>query len=371
MKEKEGAQRLKSAKESRVNAAKESRVNALIRGERIDRVPFFPLHLMGFSATNVGYPLGRMYSDPERSFWAQVWTQEQYGYEYMPIYNYAAYGAWELGGKIKLPGSEYEQAPSITRYPVATEEDIERLEQTKLPEVKSRGCIPLNLAFSKLQEAHEMPVVFLCGTPFTRAVNVCGTEVLLRWVLKKPKLAHRIIRVMTEHLVEVARYWVDSFGGENLIPYTGNPTESSQMLSPRHLQEFAIPYTRELNQQVLALGVKRFQFHVCGDQRLNLPYLAELPLGDPAIVSFGHEVDLTEAIKYFGEKAIIVGNVNPTAIQMKTPRDVYEEAHACIQKGMSAPRGFMLSQSCELPPKAPPYNVYTMKKAIDDFGRYE
>lgn len=362
MKEKETARWSKSAEGSRIDT--------LIRGEGVDRVPFFPLHVTGFSAKNVGYPLGSMYSDPERSFWAQVWTQEQYGYEYMPAYGYASYGAWELGGEIKLPGSEYEQAPSIIRYPVANEEDIERLEQ-KLPDVESRGCIPLNLAFSKLQKAHGMPVVFPCGTPFTRAVNVCGAEVLLRWLMKKPKLAHRIIRVMTDHLLEVARLFVDTFGGENIIPYSGNPTESSQVLSPRHLQEFAIPYTRELNEKVLAMGVKRFQFHVCGDQRLNLPYLAKLPLGDPAIISFGHEVDLTDAIAHFGEKAIIVGNVDPSAIQMKPPMDVYEEARACIQKGKSAPRGFMLSQSCELPPKAPPYNVYMMKKAIDDFGRYE
>jgi uroporphyrinogen-III decarboxylase len=51
--------------------------------------------------------------------------------------------------------------------------------------------------------------------------------------------------------------------------------------------------------------------------------------------------------------------------------EVYEEAHACIEKGKSALQGFMLSQSCELPPKAPPYNVYMMKKAINDIGRYE
>lgn len=362
MKEKDETQRVDSAN---------SRIRALLDGERVDRVPFFPLHVMGFSAVNVGYPIGSMYSHPEKSFWAQVWTQEQYGYEYMPIYNYAGYGAWELGGEIKLPSSEYDQGPSITRHPVATEEDVERLEQTRLPEVESRGCVPLNLAFSRLQQANGLPIVFLCGTPFTRAVNVCGMEVLMRWVLKKPKLAHRIIRVMTEHLLEVARFWVELFGQENLIPYSGNPTESSQVLSPRHLQEFAIPYTRELNEKVLAMGVKRFQFHVCGDQRLNLRHLAKIPLGDPAIVSFGHEVDLTDAIAHFGEKAIIVGNVNPAAIQTSPPREVYEEAHVCIKKGKSAPRGFMLSQSCELPPKAPPYNVYMMKKAIDDFGRYE
>jgi uroporphyrinogen-III decarboxylase len=30
----------------------------------------------------------------------------------------------------------------------------------------------------------------------------------------------------------------------------------------------------------------------------------------------------------------------------------------------------MLMPGCEIPPNAPPHNVYVMRKAIDDFGRY-
>ncbi|MBW1771861.1 MAG: uroporphyrinogen decarboxylase family protein [Deltaproteobacteria bacterium] len=346
------------------------RIQALLKGKPVDRVPFFPLHVMGFAAVNVGYPLGSMYSDAEMSFRAQVWTQEQYGYEYMPIYNYASYGAWEFGGEIKLPSREWDQAPSVVRYPVSSEEDVDRLERSGLPDIKTRGSVPLNMAFSRLQEEHGLPIVFLCGTPFTRAANVCGSENLLRWIIKKPELSHRVLRLMTDHLVEVAQYWVDTFGGERLIPYSGNPMETNQMLSPKRFEAFALPYTRELHERVLAMGVKHFQFHACGDQNLNLPYLAQIPLGDPGIISFGHEVDLTRAIEYFGESSIIVGNVEPAVIQTGTPREVYELARKCVEKGKEAPRGFMLSQSCELPPKAPPYNVYMMKKAIDAFGLY-
>lgn len=35
------------------------------------------------------------------------------------------------------------------------------------------------------------------------------------------------------------------------------------------------------------------------------------------------------------------------------------------------PGGFAFGPSCELPPKAPPYNVWVMRKAINDFGWYE
>ena len=348
-----------------------TRLQKMLDGEKVDRVPFFPLHISGFSSRNTGYPLGTMYSDPDKSFWAQVWTQEQYGFEYMPMYNYASYGAWEFGGEIKFPSSEFEQAPSIIRYPVESEKDIERIESDGLPEVRARGSIPLNVEFSKLQEKYELPIVFLCGTPFTRAGNLCGVEKLLRWTMKAPELAHRLIQLVTDHLVEVAQYWVDIFGAENLIAYSGNPTEANQLISPKKLEEFALPYTKELNEKVLAKGVKRFKFHVCGEQNLNLPLLAKVPLGLNGIVSFGHEVDIEKAIEYFGESNIVVGNINPMVIHTGTAQEIYELARACIEKGKKAPKGFMLSQGCQLSPLTPPYNVYMMKKAIDDFGQYD
>lgn len=344
------------------------RMRALLSGERVDRVPLFSAHMTGFCARNLGYPLAAAYSDVEKSFWSQVWTQEQYGFEAIPVYSYASYGAWEFGGELKLPSSEWDQAPSVLRYPVQSEADIDRIEQQGLADVKERGSIPLGMEFSRLQQKHGMPIVFPCGTPFPRAANVCGIENFLRWLVKKPELAHRLLRLMTHHLLEAAKYWVDTFGPENLIPYAGNPTESNQLISPRQFERFALPYTKELYDKVLAMGVKHFLFHICGEQNLNLPLLAQIPRGNPDIASFGHEVELRTAIKYFGETCVIVGNIEPSLIQTASPSRIYEVSVQCIEEAKNAPRGFMLSAGCELPPNAPPYNVYVMKKAIDDFG---
>ena len=126
-------------------------------------MPLFPLHVSGFSAVNTGLPLGSMYSDPEKSFWAQVRTQEQYGYEYMPLFGYAAYGAWELGGEVKFPEGEWDQAPSVIRYPITAEEDVARIETERLPDVD----------FMKLREV--APAVLECQF---------AIKTKNRWVLK-------------------------------------------------------------------------------------------------------------------------------------------------------------------------------------------
>jgi len=58
-------------------------------------------------------------------------------------------------------------------------------------------------------------------------------------------------------------------------------------------------------------------------------------------------------------------------IQAGRPEKVYELARICIEKGRRHPGGFMLGPGCEMPPKAAPYNVWTMMKAVSDFGWYE
>jgi uroporphyrinogen decarboxylase len=68
---------------------------------------------------------------------------------------------------------------------------------------------------------------------------------------------------------------------------------------------------------------------------------------------------------------IIMGNITPSIIQAGTAEQVYEEAKKCLEKGKRAASGFMLAPGCELPAKAPPYNVWTIMRCIDDHGRYD
>lgn len=130
------------------------------------------------------------------------------------------------------------------------------------------------------------------------------------------------------------------------------------------------PCWEEVHERLLAMGVKHIHTHICGEQNLNLPYWSQVPMGEPGIISFGHEVDLDTASRYFPND-IIMGNVEPTVIQEGTPEEVYELSRICIEKGKKHSGGFVLAPGCELPPKAPPYNVWMMRKAINDFGWYE
>ena len=349
-------------KQDRMTSAE--RVEALLKGKPLDRAPFFSF-ILGFCARNVGFPVATIYRDPEKSFLAQAWTKEQYGYDSDPFYGYASYGGWEFGGEIRIPESDYEQAPSHGRFAVETEQDVERLE---LPDVKTAGMLPLAMRFSRIQDKNGLSPSLVVGGPFTIAGNICSVETLCRWLIKKPELGHRLIRLATEHVIEVANYWIATFGAGRVGIQIWEPLATNQIISPKQFEKFILPYQIELHGKLLAIGVKYILCHICGEQNLNLPYWAEVPMGNPGIISIGKEIDIDRAIKYFGESCIIAGNIEPTILQTGTPGEIYELCQLAMEKGRRAPRGYALMQGCEVPVNTPPYNLYTMKKAIDDFG---
>jgi uroporphyrinogen decarboxylase len=349
-------------KQDRMTSAE--RMDALLTGKPLDRVPFLSF-ILGFCAKNVGYPVSTIYSDPEKSFWAQAWTREQYGYDSDPFYGYASYGGWEFGGEIKLPEGEYEQAPSHGRFAVETERDVERLE---LPDVKTAGMLPLAMQFSRLQDERGLSPSVVVGGPFTIAGNVCAIDTLCRWLIKKPELAHQILRLTTNHVLDVVRYWTATFGTGHVIVQIWEPLATNQIISPKQFEKFVLPYQLELHEKILSMDIKYLLCHICGEQNLNLPYWAQIPMGNPGIISIGKEVDITTAIEYFGETCVIAGNIEPAMIQMGTPQDIYKLCRQAIEKGKQAPRGYALMQGCEVPINTPPYNLYIMKKAINDFG---
>jgi len=93
-------------------------------------------------------------------------------------------------------------------------------------------------------------------------------------------------------------------------------------------------------------------------------------MGNPGMISIGHEVDIEVAAGYF-PRDIIVGNVEPGIIQEGTTEQVYELSRICIEKGKKCPGGFILAPGCDMPPHAPTENVWMLTQAVNDFGWYE
>ena len=267
-----------------------------------------------------------------------------------------------------MPRGQWEQAPFVSRFPATTPEEVEAL---KIPEVETAGSLPIAIQFAKIQKQFGMPITVKGFPPFTSAGNICDVNNLCRWMLKKPALVHQLLRKCVEFHKKVIDYFIDHFPGHPMLVFMGEPTTANQVISPRQFEEFAFPYIKEAHQYCLDRGIKHIMNHICGEQNLNLPLWAKVPHGDPGILSFGHEVDLTKAIELFGDQHVIAGNIEPRVIQEGTWQEVYELCRTAIEKAKYAPSGYILMAGCEVPPNAIPYNLYAMKKAVMDFGFYD
>jgi len=307
-----------------------------------------------------------VYSDPEKSYPAQLLTQRMYGYDQDPFLGYAAYGTYEFGGETSFPSGDNINAPCSIRFPVKSEKDVEGLQ---LPNPKKAGMLPRAIQFSKLQQQNGTGISVVLGGVFTLAANLCGIEKLCTWLSGEPDIANKLLSTATDHILDVISLWVDEFGTERFIPQLWEPVAANSIISPRHFERFVLPHQKSLHEKILALGVKHILCHACGEQNKNLPYWSQVPMGNPGIVSIGNQVSIKSAIEHFGDTCVIAGNLATELVVGGTAREIYDAAKSCIEDGRKAPRGFILMTACETPPLTPPYNFYVINKAVHDCGQ--
>ncbi len=342
------------------------RMDALMKGERPDRVPVIPF-LSGHAAVVCGLPLSRISDDAEESFRCQVLCAEMYGHDGAPLYAYASAGGWEFGGDIEFPLKKYSGAPIVSRTPIQSEEDVHSLE---VPEdITKAGALPIALEIARRQAEAGMAVTMQLGAPLTWAGSVIGEERMMLWLIRKPELVHEVLEKVTEFVGRVAEHYVAEFGAERLMAFHGAATETNMLISPKQFKTFVLPYMQKINTRAMDLGVKSFFIHICGEQNKNLEYWQQIPMTKQTIVSVGREIELAKAMEMFPEQ-IIAGNTDPTLIQEGRAEEVLEQSRECIEVAKYHPGGYVLMAGCDVPPQAPPVNVFQLVKAAREYGRY-
>ncbi|MEW5817702.1 MAG: uroporphyrinogen decarboxylase family protein [Spirochaetota bacterium] len=351
----------------------DERMAAVLNREPVDGVPF--VHKgYGFCAKNYGVKKSDIYKDPEISFKAQYYTMEQYGAVKQPFYTFVSYGALEFGGEIEWPAEDsHSSSPSVKRRPVQEPEDVFKL---KLSDPKKAGCVPMMMNFAKLQEKNNTQIAFICGSAFTHAANLCGVDKFMLWLITNPEAVAKALELMSDHILQVAKYFVDTFGEGRVLARCAAPTESNMLISPDQFEQYVLPVHQKVYGGVLEMGAKKnLYFHICSDHNKNLRHWQKIPRsrdGVPGILSIGHEITLQKMAEHFPDD-IIAGNIEPRLVATGTPEEVYAASKKCILEGKKhcQPGRFIFEAGCELPYDVPPVNIYMMQKAVQDFGSYD
>lgn len=348
------------------------RIEALLNYKRPDRVPIWPFDYKGFAVIYNNLPLSVAYTDPEACYSAVYKTSHDLGWVFWPTIIYAAMGAWEFGGEIRMPSGDYTQAPMVTRYPIEKDEDVYNLK----PPGPDAGIFPVARRYAEIvrQEKPDnapFTTILPAASGFGIACNTAGVDRFLRWLRKKPDLAHYLIDRIFEWTSATLPEQSAKLGSDGILGSgSAGAVSTNSLISARQFEEFALPRLKEGQEQLRALGYKSSFVHICGEQNLNLPYWAQVDFGNPGIISVGHETKLGRAAELF-PKDIIMGNLEPAIIQTATPEEVYEATRKVVEDGKKLPTGYIFSPGCELPPRSPIENIKMMNKAVDDFGWYE
>ncbi|MBI4180918.1 MAG: hypothetical protein HY528_03210 [Chloroflexi bacterium] len=345
------------------------RMEALFRRERPDRVPFSPGG-GGFVSVYSGGSIADQYTWPlEKMYQAEKKACQDFDWVFMPTLRASSNRA-VFGGEAALPTNKYSQAEYVVKFAAETVEEVMAL---KLPDVRAHYTPKMIDFYRKVRqkEGDNRPFFSVgCLSVMNTAAGIAGYDKLCKWMIQKPEVAHRLIRLAADNQIAIAQYIKDTFGVERVIATGANAAASNQLISPKHFEQFALPYLKEVHQKVLAMGFKHLRTHPCGEQNLNLPYYQQIPLGDPGIFYVGNEIDLGTAAQYFPND-IIEGNLDTTVIQIGTPEEVYQAARKVIEQGKSLPNGFILRQACTMPPYASVENMRAITRALNDFGWYD
>jgi uroporphyrinogen decarboxylase len=361
----------RGAMSTKENAMTErQRIEALLNRQIPDRVPLWPFVPNGFAVVYNGLTIADAYSNPEGLYQSLRRVATEFGWAFYPVMVYAAYGAWEFGGEVRMPTGQYDQAPVVLRHPIEKDEDIHHL---KWPGPDS-GFIPTARKFAELarkNDFEDQPFrgTIAAGGAYGLACQVAGLNRMLKWLIRKPDLAHDLVRQISEWTIGGLARQIEAVGTDRIIGTCGGPMGSNQLISAKQFEEFALPDIIEGQGRLRELGIKTTYAHICGEHNDNLPLWARVDLGDPGIVGIGKETALERAAEFF-PRDIILGNLDPAIIQTGTASEVYEATKKCVEAGKKLGGRYVFSPGCDLPPKAPVENVRMMCKAVDDHGWY-
>jgi uroporphyrinogen decarboxylase len=344
------------------------RVVAAYRGGYADRVPAYPI-AGSFAGCLDGLSIEEYCTDPRKAARAMINYYERYQPDIMIAFNDLAKEAEAVGCRVKY--SDY-VVPSIDQH--VLQDDKGLLARLEIPEPTRDGRLPDFLEQCETLSAQRFPSglgAVLVG-PWTIAMLMRNPELMCLDTLEDPAFVHELMRFCTEY----AKRFGDAVLARKIGLSYSDPTASCSLVGPDTYREFIKPYHRELVEHFRAKKTGT-TVHICGtthqihEDLVDVGFVAVTidldQQADPALY-----VDQLDRLITLGNQrgVVAIGNVDVTIFERATRTEIEAEVRRCIDTAGRRSR-FVLSTSCELPPRANPDCVRWMMEAAREYGRYD
>ncbi len=344
------------------------RVVAAYKGGFADRVPAYPI-AGSFAGCLDGLSIEEYCTNPTKATKAMLNYYERYETDIMIAFNDLAKEAEAIGCHVKY--SDY-VVPSIDRH--VLQDDRGKLARLEIPDPKRDGRLPAFLEQCAALSGAKLPSALgavLVG-PWTIAMLMRNPELMCLDTIDDPQFVHDLMRFTTEYARRVGDAVLETRIG---LSYS-DPTASCSLVGPETYREFIKPYHKALVDYFKAKKVGT-TVHICGtthqihEDLVDVGFVAiTIDLdqqSDPAL-----KVDQLDKLVTLGNArgVVAIGNVDATIFERAGRAEIEAEVRRCIDTVGRRSR-FVLSTSCELPPRADPDCVRWFMEAAREYGRWD
>jgi MtaA/CmuA family methyltransferase len=343
------------------------RVVAAYKRSFADRVPVYPI-VASFAGTLDGLSIEEYCTNVGKAIPAMMRYYERYEPDVVLAYNDLAKEAEAFGCRVKY--SDY-VVPSIDQH--VLQDDKTLLAKLKMPDPYKDARLPGFLEQCEALVKAKPPTAIgaVAVGPWTIAMLLRNPETMLLDTFEDPQFIHDCMRVATDF----SKIWGDAIVKTGIGLSFSEPTASISLISPDNYRDFVAPYHKELVDYFKAkkVGVTT---HICGT---TYPIFEDVIQAGFSTFSFDLDqqadpklyVDqLARFVEVSKGRAVAIGNVDATKFEKTSKEAMYADVKRCVDAA-ARQSGFILSTSCEIPPRSEPEIVKWFMDAAREYGRYD
>jgi uroporphyrinogen decarboxylase len=250
-----------------------------------------------------------------------------------------------FGARCSFPANEFPHAHRV----IHSSEEIDRLVK---PNPKTDGLLPFMINRlvkyrPQIEQSGRQIRFSVSRGPLNIASYLMGTSEFLMLILMEPERAHRMIRLITDFLIEWHDYQketIDSIDGIFLLD------DLIGFMSGSQFEEFGLPYFKELFDRQLSVKF----LHNDAPCRESAPHLSAMGVN---LYNMGIDISLNELRELTGDSITLMGNLPPRdVLAAGTPDQVERSAREMIS-ALTGPRRILPSCGGGMPPGVTSENI--------------
>jgi MtaA/CmuA family methyltransferase len=336
------------------------RIMAAFRGEQPDTVPIM-LHNFMMAAREAGITMQQFRQDPAAIARAFIQAVETYGYDGIIVDVNTVTLARAAGVPVDIPVDE----PARTAGALLS--SLEQVDDLEPVDISADDGVRAWLEAVTLLRAHFGNEILIRGNcdqcPFTLASMLRGNEVWLTELLD-PDQRERV-DMLLRHCTEITGQFIRLMATTGAhMTSNGDSFAGPELISPELYRTFALPYERHIATLAHTMNLP-YILHICGN---TAPIIRDMVSTGSDGLEIDYKTDVHLAHKVLKDRAVFVGNIDPSGIlAMGTPALVEETTRSLLEVFANTPR-FVLNAGCAIPPVTPPENLRAMIRAARQFS---